>query len=300
MKNKKNNNLNFPDHQIDILILTKILWREKILILFICALGILISFMHNYNSIKFSETRANLQATDTDFFSIYEYELNKKQLDRDFKNNFIGLLKSNYNFIDYINQNQNISKGYNFSDFIFDFLQVENTPFKKYNFENENDFQNVTKYFELRLIFKNGINGKDFLDNYLNYSFEKLKQKFKENLKLSLTNKILMYRRNLDIALKIDLSDPIVIENKSSSLRYIESQDIFFQGVKVLEQKILSLNLMIENLDDDFDKISPIFSEASFSSPAPNRNNISLFYGFIVSFFLSLIVVFVKNILKFK
>lgn len=293
MRNKQNSES--PDQLIDIVILIKTLWREKMIILFICSLGILIPHIYNnYNSIKLFQTESFMQSSNTDIFSIYEYELNKKQLNEDFANIFIGVLTSNNNFSSFIDQNQNISKGYNLSDFKFDVLQIENLFIKKNN-NSEIDNNNLenTQTLKLTLIFKDGVNGQDFLDNFLNYSFERSKEKFKEKLKLSLTNTIEVYERNLYIALAIDLNDPVI-----NPPVYRETQDIFFLGVKVLKQRILNLNYMIKNLDDDIDSISPIYSQASLSSPVPEQPNKYLFYGFILSLFLSLALVFVKNILK--
>ena len=293
MRNKQNSES--PDQLIDIVILIKTLWREKMIILFICSLGILIPHIYNnYNSIKLFQTASFMQSSNTDIFSIYEYELNKKQLNEDFANIFIGVLTSNNNFSSFIDQNQNISKGYNLSDLKFDVLQIENLFIKKNNnLEIDNNNLENIQTLKLTLIFKDGLNGQDFLDKFLNYSFERSKEKFKEKLKLSLTNTIEVYERNLYIALAIDLNDPVI-----NPPGYIETQDIFFKGVKVLKQRILNLNYMIKNLDDDIDSISPIYSEASLSSPVPEQPNKYLFYGFILSLFLSLALVFVKNILK--
>ena len=132
MRNKQN--AESPDQQIDIVILIKTLWREKIFILFICSLGILIPYIYNnYNSIKLFQTASFMQSSDTDIFSIYEYELNKKHLNKDFANIYIEVLTSNNNLSSFIDQNQNISKGYNYSDFKFNVSQIENLFIKKNN-----------------------------------------------------------------------------------------------------------------------------------------------------------------------
>jgi LPS O-antigen subunit length determinant protein (WzzB/FepE family) len=294
----KKNNPYITDDEINLGDLARILWREKILILFISIIcGLLGNF---YGSLKPQKFRAEitLKNPPTQIFEPYNlFNINFNnnnnnnniavQFISDFKLNLLSL-DSVVNFIEESREFDNF-KGYLKSRNI----SVEQY-FRDYKFGEvkEKNIIIPNKYF---LNHSKELDGVIFLNKYVEFTKKKTIVELKNNLKLTLLNTINNQKEALEIAKKIQLENPII--KVIDQQRVVNVPETLFYGTKVISENLNNLNKRLIKLEND-QFVFNIILQKPMTLPIDRKSPLNFASGSILGFFLSLGIIFFKNILK--
>ena len=206
-------------------------------------------------------------------FNYQQPTITKSYLQSQFILSFYLNLKSIYNFNDFLNKNNNYEK----------FYKSKNITLEKYFYKaNFSDFKNKEKnnnLFVFRFIFPEDFPGNDFFKDYIEFTKNKTIVMFKSEIKETLVSAI-------DNDQKI--IDAIKIKNNAD---YFVSTSFSELTMRIEQNKILNIDLISKNFDYNAFLQKP-------SKPAPVLRYYKLFYsllGLSLGFFLSLIIVYVKN-----
>jgi hypothetical protein len=179
-------------------------------------------------------------------------------------------------------------------------LKEKNISVRNYfkgKFENVEDVskQLSNKY---SLTYSGSLPAETFLNEYIIFTKEKSLIIFKKTLLQKILAQIKLYQQNLKIAENIDLKNPILQSMIEGRGVINEPEALFYKGTKVLSQQLIFLNNLYnetQNLKLDY---NPIL-ESTLSEPLIRRSPIIfLFIGLVLGLFFSLIIIFVKKLLK--
>lgn len=258
-------------------------FKEKILILFFSVgIGVL-GYLSQFFSTKEFKTEITINKPTSNMFIEVVKSLEEKE---EVADKFFIDLKSNILSLDnldlFIQQNKDIE---NFKLF----LKKRKITTQEYFYEKFGDLKKRNKIIENKffLIFPKELQGSFFLNNYIEFTANKTINETGESLKLKYLVIISKYQEALEIAKMINLENPIFC-----------NEDLFFKGTKLLNQEILNYKKLLAKLEDTKIIYNPIYSKASniyyFSTPSYLYG----IFGFFLGFFLSLIIIFFKNILR--
>jgi LPS O-antigen subunit length determinant protein (WzzB/FepE family) len=140
------------------------------------------------------------------------------------------------------------------------------------------------------------LDGDIFLNKYVEFIKKKTIVEFKNNLKLTLLNTINNHQEALEIAKKIQLENPI-IKTANQGQVVNEPEALFYKGTKVISENLNYLNKRLIKLENDQFNYNIISQKALTLN---NPINLPLYFalGLILGSFLSLIIIYLKNILK--
>ena len=297
----KKSNTHLTDDEIDLGDLIRKLWKEKILILFISIIFGLLGYF--YQLLKPHEfiSEITLKNPPTQIFEPYNlfniYTTNNNnnnnnnivlQINSDFKLNLLSL-DNVQNFIEESREFDNFKRH----------LKLRNISAKEY-FANEkigevkeNKIIIPNKYF---LKHPKELDGAIFFDKYVEFIKKKTIVEFKNNLKLTLLNTINTHQEALEIAKKIQLENPIIkIPNQQQVVT--EPEALFYKGSKVLSENLNYLNKRLIKLENDQFNYNIILQKA-LTYEEPKNLPLHFVFGLILGLFLSLVIIYLKNILK--
>ena len=287
----KKNNTYLADDEIDLGNIIKSLWKEKILILSISIICGLVGYFYGLSKPQELRAEITLKNPPTQIFEPYNlFNINNiaGQFNSDFKLNLLSL-DNVENFMKESREFDNF-KGY---------LKSRNISGKQYfinqKFGEAKDKNTITlnKYF---LNHAKELDGAIFLNKYVEFIKKKTIVEFKNNLKLTLLNTINNHQEALEIAKKIQLENPIV---KTTSQQQVvnEPEALFYKGTKVISENLNYLNKRLIKLENDQFNYNVILQKAL---TLKNPINLPLYFalGLILGSFLSLIIIYLKNILK--
>jgi curved DNA-binding protein CbpA len=122
---------------------------------------------------------------------------------------------------------------------------------------------------------------------------------FKKNLKLRIEDSIYIHEQALEKAKLINLEYPI-LKSPDSRAPFNEPGALFYRGSKVLTQDIIDFKKLLQKLENDELNYNLILDKAS--PPVLQNISLNLFFvsGLVLGFLLSLVIIFLKNILKQK
>jgi hypothetical protein len=187
-----------------------------------------------------------------------------------YENNFKGNLKS-----------RNISVEQHFIDYKFGEVKEKNIIIpNKYSLNHSKELDGVI-----------------FLNKYVEFIKKKTIVEFKNNLKSTLLNTINNHQEALEIAKKIQLENPIIKTTSQQQVVINEPEALFYKGTKVISENLNYLNKRLIKLENDQFNYNVILQKAlTLKSPI----NLPLYFalGLILGSFLSLIIIYLKNILK--
>jgi LPS O-antigen subunit length determinant protein (WzzB/FepE family) len=294
----KKNNTDIFDDILDL----RALWREKILILSISIIFGLLGYL--YVSFKPHEMKTELTLKDPSFqvFEFYHEVLNGAPTN-DNKNNFYLQFISNFklnllsldNLETFVEESQDL-------DTLKKYLKSRNISAKQY-FVNKigasKEKQTIipNKYF---LVYeKKLLDGDIFINNYAEYVKKITIIEFKKNVSLAIEARIYKTEDALQLANLINLENPILKSLDKQNQVINEPEAIFYKGTKVLSQSIISYKKLLQKLENDQFNYTLISDKAiSFKI-----NRMFLYYilgGLVTGFFMSLLIIFLKNALKNK
>jgi len=285
----------------DIIIL---LWRKKILTLFISIICGLVGYF--YASFQSQEFEANitLRNPPAQLFEPYSRAFNNKTDKPDafdnsggaislFNSNFNSLLLSLDNLQIFTDQSTEFDnfKGYLKSRNISADEYFSNKIYQK----KKKDLINQNKFY---LLFPKELEGDIFFNNYVQFIKKKTISELKKDWKRSIENTISIHEQALEKSILIKLTDPILRSMSQQNQVVNEPEDLFYKGSIILSKEIDNLKkrlILLENDQFDFE----IILEKSKISQV---NKISKFLYFVLGLtfglFLSLGVIFFKIVLK--
>jgi LPS O-antigen subunit length determinant protein (WzzB/FepE family) len=306
----KKNNPYLANDEIDLGDFIKRLWREKILILSICIICGLAGYLYASFQLQEFKTEIKLKNPPYQLFEPYVKIYANNQNNRNNNNNNPN---NNYDYEVFLQFNNDIRLNFlsldNLQSFIeesreFDnfkaHLKLRNVSAKMY-FANkieavkEKNLVNLDKY---SLVFTKELEGDIFLNNYAEFIKKKTVFNLKKNLKLSISNKIILFENAYENAKLVNLQDPLLKSSNMSSQVVNEPDDLFYKGSKILSQEITYLKKLLIKLENDqFDY--EIISDKALNSSDKEMLNLKFFViGIMFGLFLSLGIIFFKGILK--
>ena len=293
----KKNNTYLADDEIDLGNIIKSLWKEKILILSVSIICGLVGYFYASLKAKEFKTEITLKNPPTQIFEPYnlfnnnnnnniagqfisDFKLNLLSLDN--VQNFIEESREFDNFKGYL-KSRNISVEQHFIDYKFSEVKEKNIIIpNKYSLNHSKELDGVI-----------------FLNKYVEFIKKKTIVEFKNNFKSTLLNTINNHQEALEIAKKIQLENPIIKTTTSQQQVVNEPEALFYKGTKVISENLNYLNKRLIKLENDQFNYNVILQKAL---TLKNPINLSLYFvlGLILGSFLSLIIIYLKNILKYK
>ena len=296
------------DDEIDLRDLIRKLWKEKILILFISIIFGLLGYF--YQLLKPHEfiSEITLKNLPTQIFEPYNlfniYTTNNTSNNNNNNNNIVLQINSDFklNLLSLDNVQNFIEESREFDNFKRH-LKLRNISAKEY-FANKN----IGEVKENRIIIPNKyflkhskeLDGAIFFNKYVEFVKKKTIVEFKNNLKITLLNNINNHQEALEIAKKIQLENPII---KTTNQQQVvnEPEALFYKGTKVISENLNYLNKRLIKLENDQFNYNIILQKAvTLKNPInlPLYFALGLILGLILGSFLSLIIIYLKNILK--
>jgi hypothetical protein len=280
--------------------LRKIL-KEKILIFFISIIcGFLIFFyaLHKEKKIYIDIT---IKDPPEELFEPYVFKFDINNINADslklrdkFISGFYSEILSIDTLVSYVEQNKEIN---NFKEILKNKNMSSTEYFKKETLVN---FKEKNKIIPNKfiLVLPEGVNGNFFLDNYIEFAKSKYILEFKKILKLGLENNITYYESAITLAEKYQSKNKSIIDiyNEKHSSKYL-----FHIDSEVLLSQISIAEKLIKKLDSDKFNYNHIL-EKSYTSSLSSWFFLyfNFLAGLIFGFFLSLVIIFVKNTFKEK
>jgi LPS O-antigen subunit length determinant protein (WzzB/FepE family) len=293
----KKNNPYITDDEIDIADLVRTLWREKILILSISIIFGLLGYLHASFKPEEFKTVIKLQNPPSRLFEPYTYTFANNNNNKNVLEQFIYDFKSNLLSLDnleiFVEESRDL-------DTFKAYLKLKNISAKQYfaNKFGEVKEKNIIIPNTYFFVFEKKIlNGDIFLDNYLEFIKKKNIIEFKNYLKFIIENRINNTQDALETARLINLENPILqMQNQNQVIA--EPEALFYKGTKVLLQSVTIDKKLMHKLENDEFNYKFILDKASL--PVLQNSKVSTFfiYGVILGLILSLVIIFLKNLLK--
>jgi LPS O-antigen subunit length determinant protein (WzzB/FepE family) len=301
----KKNNIYFTDNEIDLSEIIKLLWKEKILILSISIICGLLGYFYAFLKPQEFVTEIKLKNPPIQIFEHYNLFNNNSNFynnnnNNNNNNNLAAQFISDYklNFLSLDNLDRFLEKNREFDNFK-EHLNLKNISVKyyfsgeKFGEVKEKNIIIPNKYF---LVHTKELDGGTFFNNYAEFIKKITITEFKHNLKLTLLNTIIIYEEALVISKKIQLENPI-IKSLGQEQVLTEPEALFYKGSKVLSENLINLNNRLIKLENDqinFD----IILQNSLTSKTTKNLPLYFVFGLILGLFLSLAIIYLKNILK--
>ncbi len=283
----KSRNISKDDDLIDIGKLFKSFWKDKFIILVSSAIISVIGYFYGASLPKYFETTVKIRSAPKSIFKEYNdlfiYNLETDiSADEYFNKEFLLLLDSSETLIKFFQQNT-------------EYAELSPDIYQGTVSINQNrKTKKITPYtinYSLKLIkkFKN----QEFLNKYVLFVKKETETEFKKQINNLLVSKINDHKKNLEVAIEINLENPILTSMVDGNSVVNEPEALFYRGSKVLEKQLMHLKDLKSKINEYslnynliLDKASPI---AQISTPAKNFIIPSFFVGMILSFFILLV-----------
>jgi hypothetical protein len=280
--------------------LRKIL-KEKILIFFISIICGFLIFFYALDKEKKIYIDITIKDPPQELFEPYVFKFDINNINADslklrdkFISGFYSQILSIDTLVSYVEQNKEIN---NFKEILKNKNMSSTEYFKKERFVN---FKEKNKIISNKfiLVLPEGVSGSFFLENYIEFAKSKYILEFKKILKLALENNITYYQSAITLAEKYQSKNKSIIDiyNEKYSANYL-----FHIDSEVLLSQISIAEKLIEKLNSDEFSYDHIL-EKPYTSSLSSRFFLyfNFLAGLIFGFFLSLVIIFVKNTFKEK
>lgn len=304
------------EDEINLSDLIKYFWRHKFLILSVSIVFVLLSLLYVFTQHKKKELQTSiiLQVpsiialqkykeffNDYDFIS-HNYINNNSNNTNTNTNNFFSLhffnsfkakLTSTDNLESFLEQSKEFD---NFKVF----LKERNITIKQYFTKDKfgiktNKNQQISNEFFLN--FNKELDGVTFLNNYVEFTRNKIINDTRNNLKIKLLVAIERHDNALEIANLIALDVPILKSMSSGNSVVNEPSSLFYLGTQVLSQQSKYLRKLLLDLESDKLNFEVVLDKASPPITIEN-NSFIVWMGLIFGFFFSLVIIFFKFLLE--
>jgi LPS O-antigen subunit length determinant protein (WzzB/FepE family) len=277
----------------------KKMWKEKTLIIITSILFVFVTLLYISNQKNEFKTKVvinNPSLNDVGkyiFFHDSNPDLNYK-----FIENFFLKLNSKDNLNDYIKINES---RYGLSNFFTKFDPKKNY-FKNDKFykllSNKRNYglKNTDQIDIYFLIYPEGVDGEQLLNNYIFFTQKKIIDEYKIALKSRILDSLSNYQDALKVAQQLNFKLPI--NENNNNLKNI----LFIKGTHELEYQINTLNKLLKSLDTDKDLFyyDILHEKASLSTKHSRYKVLSLLISLFLGFIFSLIIIFLKSKIRVK
>ena len=296
---KKSSSIN---DEIDVPYFFKIIKKSKILIIFVSIIFTLLGYLYQTYQPRELQLQFKIRPAPMAFFSkhLSEYEDNISS-NNDFQrifydqynNGFISNLLSSGNLEEFVSQNTKID---NFKNF----LKLKNISANTYFFNKLTQIpspKNIDdKYFlNFRFIFSKELDGSVFISDYVEFIKNKSLNEYKYSLQLLLEDHEIKLNNALEIAKVASIENPIF--SKVDINVNTKKNLLFYEGTKVLSTKIIIHKKNIQDLNNIKFNYNVIIEKSPSKQFSKSEYSYAL-AGFIFSIFLSIIIIFLRNIIK--
>ena len=291
----KRNSRILQDDEIDLGEIIKTLWNEKILILSISFFFMVAGYVYGALQPKIYKTEITIRETPSSFlFEFYRPFFSTKQQGavKQFNDNFNLTLLSLDTLVQFVEETNTINDFKNY-------LKEKKISYRNYfkgKFEPVVDNKNISNKFTLT--YSQPLPGETFLNNYILFAAQQTMTIFKQQLTQIIINEINIHQYHLEIAKKFELENPILLSMADGRIVFNEPDALFYKGTKVLTQKIIYLNKLlneIKNLSIDY---NPILDQASSGSLITKSPIIYALASLLSGLFFSLIIVFIRSTMQ--
>jgi LPS O-antigen subunit length determinant protein (WzzB/FepE family) len=299
--------------EIDLSALIRRLWKEKILILIFSIACMLLFYLYTLTFDKEFKTEIVIQDPAYEVLKKYDkFVSNKKNINTIEADKIKTEVNVVTKFID--DFNLNLLSLDNLENFVEQSKELDDFKvfLKKRNISAKNYFRgyrfgelkekNKTIYNRYFIIFPKELEGTIFLNNYLEFNKNKTKGEFINKLGIAIHLQLTEFEQNLQIAIQIGLEDPVMkfIESSPNNF-FADVKSSYLEGTKVLSQKIIYTKELLLDLERNQFDYNPILDKASvISKVAPFYQLLYILGGFVFGFFLSLIIIFFRDVIKNK
>jgi LPS O-antigen subunit length determinant protein (WzzB/FepE family) len=296
--------------EIDLSALIRRLWKEKVLILIFSIACMLLFYLYTLTLTKEFKTEIIIQDPAYEVLKKYDkFVSNKKNINTieadkiktevNVVTKFIDDFKLNLLSLD--NLENFVEQSKEFDDFKV-FLKKRNISaqkyFRGYRFGElkEKNKTILNRYF---IIFPKELAGTIFLNNYVEFTKNKTKGEFINKIRIGIYLQLTEFEENLKMAKQIGLEDPVM--KSSHNNFFVDVKSSYLEGTKVLSQKIINTKQLLSDLERNQFDYNPILDKASvISEVAPFYQLLYILGGFVFGFFLSLIIIFFRDVIKNK
>jgi LPS O-antigen subunit length determinant protein (WzzB/FepE family) len=294
-----NNKSNKIEDEIDVVLIFRKLWNKKVFILCTAFIFMFLGFMYEYydrdNYKQLYKIKITTKSPPLEKFLPYEkyYSFLVKRYEISFHNN----LSSRDNIQEFVDQNNKID---NFKLY----LKKEKLEVREYfqkQFEEIKNLKNNQAYqmqeFHLVLPFKKESN--TFLNEYVEYTKEKILARFIEDIKAQIETEMYIYKENLEIAENIGLERPLILVQMSNSKgnRVVnEPESLYYKGAQVLSLQLSNIQNLYQELNFDNLNYEVILDKASIEEFNTPPNGSPPLKGFILGLVLSVLIISIKNV----
>lgn len=295
---KKNHKSNFED-EINLLDIVKILFKEKIIILSFCFIGLVSSFFLSKTIFAPKSKSISIAVIEVEKISETPFNLlgfliptgQAEKIYDLYNNKFIDTVKSKKNFHDYFDVYG--KELINIIDLSKNFLEYDKFLFEDYFNNKINNVSNTKTIAVYRFDFhSNEIDGKKFLDHYFEFTKRKVNSYIIDILKSNIDEYLIFLLNEYEISKNLEYNYPA---NEKDNM-------IFTIGKERLSSRINLIKSINERLGKNDLKFSNYFliHKASSVIKNPSENNLQkhIYIGITIGFLLSLIIIFFKTEFK--
>ena len=309
-----NNKSNKIEDEIDVVLIFRKLWNKKVFILCTAFIFMFLGFMYEYydrdNYKQFYKIKITTKSPPLEKFLPYEkyysfpplekflpYEKYYSFLVKRYEISFHNNLSSRDNIQEFVDQNNKID---NFKLY----LKKEKLEVREYfqkQFEEIKNLKNNQGYqlqeFHLVLPFKKESN--TFLNEYVEYTKEKILARFIEDIKAQIETEMYIFKENLEIAENIELEKPLILVQMSNSKGNTvvnELESLYYKGAQVLSLQLSNIQNLYQKLNFDNLNYEVILDKASIEEFNTPPNGSLPLKGFILGLVLSVLIISIKNV----
>ena len=305
----KKNNIYLPDDEIDIVSIFRVLWKNKILILIVSFLFCISAYLYAYNSpLKYKEIIIIKDPEEKQFEILTKIYLknslhnfsdrkNNQRISSQFTQEISTKFKEEFdnNILNLDNLAHFVEQSKKFDNFK-EFLKKENITIKEYfnykNFVTINKKNDPLKKETILSVFMPYHKYDNFFfDDYVEFIKNKTVKNFKDNLNREIEYSIKLWDISLQLAEHANLESP----SKNQSIFFDDTKFLLGTSIikKIIEdKKKLAAELANYQLNLNYNPIIDKSNSIIFSKSL----TLYAFVGLVLGFFLSLIIIFIKNI----
>ena len=304
------NNQTIETDEIDLGEIIQKLWKEKFLILSISLIVSALAYISVVSKPKTFQTTVVLRNIPSSLFIKFDNAINlaqQQQQQQQQQTTFASLLKDELsqklnsfdNLNEFVKQNNSINS--------FKAMLKEKQISAKDYFSQENKFGQEKKKNKILtnryyLNFTKELKGDEFLNEYVLFTFREAENSMKNQIVTIFSSQKNTYEKNLAIAKQLNIQEPILQQKLQdrSLFMIIESKDLYFSGTKVIQNEIDALNMLIAEAKVFNLSFDPILDKATRPIIVSQSLKTPVILGFFVGLFLSIIYIFLRDLLKFK
>lgn len=306
------NKNSYHDKEIDFSDLISELWKKRYLVSVICFLFGLLGYFYESQKPKTYVTKIIVRDAPTYLFDEY-----RKFFEVDFKPNlntskeqsltayttkasqvYLEEFRLQLNSVDTLSNFYSQNKKLNNFREKLDKKNIEYEDHLREKFFQSLDDKKTIIPNNFSFIFEKPFPGPLFLNEYVLFVKKKVDEEYKNNLVNLILNRIKLYEKNLIIAKKINLENPILRSTNQGNSVTIEPDPLYYKGSIVLKEEISDMKKIIEKVKAFEFNYSPILDKASKPINITRSPFVTAIILVITSFILISFILSINFLLK--